>query len=91
MTTVNIQIDPLTTHGVLAHLGQAIDEIKLLRAIDCLKQQLYTGDAVKLDFGRRRYLVAELRHLNRQLEALRKQVIDDGCRHRLASNSVVAI
>ena len=91
MTTVNIHIDPLTTHGVLAQLGQAIEEIKLLRAIDCLKQQLYSGDDVKLDFGRRRYLVAELHHLNQQLQALREQAIGEGCRHGLASSSDIAI
>jgi hypothetical protein len=91
MTTVNIHIDPLTTQGVLAHLGQAIDEIKLLRAIDCLKQQLYTGEAVQIDFGRRRYLVAELRYLNLQLESLRKQAIADGCQHGLSRHSHAAI
>jgi len=87
MAQVNTQIDPLSTNVVLAHLGLAIDEIKLLRSIDDLKEQLRLSDTLRIDIDRRHYLVAELRYLNKRLMALRQQASDDGCRHGLARRS----
>ena len=79
MAQVNTHIDPLTTHGVLEFLGLAIDEIKLLRSIDHLKEQIRVSDVLQIDAERRRYLFAELRYLNKRLRSLREQAYD---RHR---------
>ena len=71
MSQTNIQIDPLSTAGVLKKLGLAIDEIKLMRSIDSISQQVMSGDADQLASGRRRYLMTELRFLNKRLQAVR--------------------
>jgi len=91
MAQVNTHIDPLSTSVVLAHLGLAIDEIKLLRSIDQLKEQLRLSDALRIDTDRRRFLVAELRYLDRRLMALRQQASGHGCRHGLSRRNNSAI
>ncbi len=91
MAQVNPQIDPLSTNVVLTHLGLAIDEIKLLRSIDQLKEQLRLSDSMRIDIDRRHFLVAELRYLNKRLILLREQASCNGCRRGLARRSNSAV
>jgi hypothetical protein len=72
MGQVNIHIDPLSTSCVLKYLGLAIDEIKLIRSIDSLNEQVRMSRSLNFEAGRHRYLVSELRFLNRQLRSLRE-------------------
>jgi hypothetical protein len=71
MSQINTHIDPLSTSCVLRYLGLAIDEIKLLRSIHSLKEQVKVCERTNFDPGRRRYLVSELQFLNMRLETLR--------------------
>ena len=71
MGQVNIHIDPLTTRKVLKQIGLAIDEIKLVRSINSLNEQVRMANADQLESGRRRYLVSELRFLNKRLQSVR--------------------
>lgn len=73
MSQTVIHIDPLTTNCVLKYLGLAIDEIKLVRSIDTISQQVNMGGSVELESGRRRYLVSELRFLNKRLASVREK------------------
>jgi hypothetical protein len=73
MSQTNIRIDPLSTSCVLKNLGLAIDEIKLVRSIDSLSEQVRISDDQRLDPGRRRYLISELRFLNKRLRAVREK------------------
>jgi hypothetical protein len=73
MSQTNIQIDPLTTNCVLKYLGLAIDEIKLVRSIDSISEQVRTSNATHLESGRRRYLISELRFLNKRLQSVREK------------------
>jgi hypothetical protein len=72
MSQVNIHIDPLSTNCVLKYLGMAIDEIKLLRSIDSLSEQVRMSRSLEFEAGRHRYLVSELQILNSQLRSLRE-------------------
>jgi len=77
MSQTIIQIDPLTTNCVLKNIGLAIDEIKLVRSINSIYEQVSASDEVstskaeQLESGRHRYLISELRFLNKRLESLR--------------------
>jgi hypothetical protein len=71
MSQTCIHIDPLTTSHVLQKLSLAIDEIKLVRSINSIKEQVNSPDAEQLESGRRRYLISELRFLNKRLKAVR--------------------
>ncbi len=71
MSQTIIHIDPLTTDCVLRHLGLAIDEIKLVRSIDNLTEQVRMSNAARLEPSRKRYLVSELRFLNMRLRSVR--------------------
>jgi len=71
MSQTNIRIDPLTTSCVLKNLGLAIDEIKLVRSIESIVEQVGSTKAEQLESGRHRYLISELRFLNKRLESLR--------------------
>jgi len=77
MSQTIIQIDPLTTTCVLKNLGLAIDEIKLVRSINSIYEQVSaseevsTSNAAHLESGRHRYLISELRFLNKRLTSLR--------------------
>ena len=73
MSQTNISIDPLTTSCVLKNLSLAIDEIKLVRAINSISEQVAVGDATQLESGRRRYLISELRFLNKRLSTVRER------------------
>ena len=73
MSQAHISIDPLSTSGVLRNLGLAIDEIKLVNAINSLERQVESGGAEQLESGRRRYLIAELRYLNKRLKMVREK------------------
>ena len=73
MSQTITHIDPLTTNCVLKHLGLAIDEIKLVRSINSLSQQVSMSDARQLESGRRRYLRSELRFLNKRLRSVREK------------------
>jgi len=74
MSQTNIRIDPLTTSCVLKNLGLAIDEIKLVRSIESIVEQVGSTKAEQLESGRHRYLISELRFLNKRLESLRAKV-----------------
>ena len=73
MSQTNIQIDPLTTSCVLKYLGLAIDEIKLVRSIDNLTEQVRMSNSQRLDPSRKRYLISELRFLNKRLRSVREK------------------
>ena len=73
MAQTNIHIDPLTTRCVLKYIGLAIDEIKLVRSINSLTEQVRLGTGAQLDPGRKRYLIAELRFLNKRLKTVREK------------------
>ena len=73
MSRASICIDPMTTYCVLKNLGLAIDEIKLVRMINSIKDQVENGNAEQLESGRRRYLVSELRFLDKRLQAVREK------------------
>ena len=73
MSKTNIHIDPLSTSCVLKYLGLAIEEIKLVRSIDSLTEQVRLSNAMQLDPQRKRYLVSELRFLNKRLRAVREK------------------
>ena len=73
MSQTNIHIDPLTTSCVLKYLGLAIDEIKLVRSIDSLTEQVRMSSDLQLDPDRKRYLVSELRFLNKRLRSVREK------------------
>ena len=77
MGQVNIHIDPLTTRCVLRQIGLAIDEIKLVRSINSLNEQVDMASAAHLGLGRRRYLVSELRFLNKRLQSVREKACAD--------------
>jgi len=66
-------IDPLSTDCVLKNLSLAIDEIKLVRSINAINVQIANGDAMQLESGRRRYLISELRFLNKRLQLVREK------------------
>ena len=73
MSQTITHIDPLTTSGVLKCLGLAIDEIKLVRSIDNLSLLVSMSGARQLESGRRRYLISELRFLNKRLRSVREK------------------
>ena len=73
MSQTNIHIDPLTTNCVLKYLGLAIDEIKLVRSIASLTEQVRMSNAMQIDTGRKRYLISELRFLNKRLRSVREK------------------
>jgi hypothetical protein len=73
MSQTIIHIDPLTTNCVLKYLGLAIDEIKLVRSIDSISEQVRMSRASQLESGRKRYLVSELRFLNKRLRSVREK------------------
>lgn len=71
MSQTVISIDPSTTSCILKNLGFAIEEIKLVRSINSISEQVSVRDAGQLESGRRRYLISELRFLNKRLQAVR--------------------
>jgi len=75
MSQLNIHIDPLSTQCVLRNMGLAIDEIKLVRSIDSIRQQVRMSNASQLESGRKRYLISELRFLNKRLRSVREKAI----------------
>ena len=75
MSQTNIHIDPLTTNCVLKYLGLAIDEIKLVRSINNLTELVRMSNAQRLDPGRKRYLISELRFLHKRLRSVREKAI----------------
>ena len=72
MTTSN-HINPLSTHCVLTTMGLAIDEIKLIRLIDSIFDQIKNANAEHLASGRTRYLVTEMRFLTKRLRLVREK------------------
>ena len=77
MSQTVTQIVPLTTNCVLKHFGLAIDEIKLMRSIDSLRQQVDVSGARQLESGRKHYLISELRFLNKRLQSVREKANTD--------------
>ena len=73
MSQTSISIDPLTTVCVLKNMSLAIDEIKLVRSINTISEQVEEKDAAQLESGRRHYLISELRFLNKRLQAVREK------------------
>ena len=73
MSQTSISIDPLSTVCVLKNMSLAIDEIKLVRSINNISEQVETKDAAQLESGRRRYLISELRFLNKRLLSVREK------------------
>jgi hypothetical protein len=73
MSKTSISIDPLTTSCVLKKMSLAIDEIKLVRSINSINEQVEAKDAAQLESGRLHYLVSELRFLNKRLQVIREK------------------
>ena len=73
MSQTNIHIDPLSTSCVLKYLGLAIDEIKIVRSINNINEQVMINSAASLESGRKRYLISELRFLNKRLRSIREK------------------
>ncbi len=73
MSQTITHIDPLSTDGVLKHMCFVIDEIKLLRSIDSLTEQIRLSQTPEFDPSRKRYLISELRFLNKRLHSLRER------------------
>ncbi len=80
MSQTEIEINPLTTTCVLKNLGLAIEEIKLLRSISDIYEQVDANVEVgsdakseQLASGRHRYLKSELRFLNKRLKLVREK------------------
>jgi len=73
MSQTSISIDPLSTVCVLKNMSLAIDEIKLVRSINSISEQVEAKSAAQLESGRRRYLISELRFLNKRLQAVREK------------------
>ena len=75
MSQTSISIDPQTTVCVLKNMSLVIDEIKLVRSINIINEQVEAKDAAQLESGRRRYLISELRFLNKRLQAVRVKAL----------------
>ena len=73
MSQTIIHIDPLSTQCVLKYMSLAIDEIKLVRSINSLSEQVRMSNSLAIDAGRKRYLISELRFLNKRLQSVREQ------------------
>jgi len=73
MSQTSINIDPLTTVCVLKNMSLAIDEIKLVRSINRISEQVEARHATQLESERRDYLMTELRFLNKRLQAVREK------------------
>jgi hypothetical protein len=73
MSQTNIHIDPLSTSCVLKYLGLAIDEIKLVRSINSLTEQVRMSNTARIEPARKNYLISELRFLNKRLHSLREK------------------
>ena len=73
MSQTRGHINPLNTSDVLQSLGLAIDEIKLIRSIASINEQVSSPDAEQLESGRHRYLISELRFLNKRLRTVREK------------------
>ncbi len=73
MSQTITHIDPLSTHCVLKHMGLMIDEIKLVRSIINLNEQMRMDRVTRLESERKRYLVSELRFQNQRLLSLREK------------------
>ena len=73
MSQTSSSIDPLSTECVLKNMSLAIDEIKLVRSINSISEQVEAKDATQLESGRRRYLMSELRFLNKRLLLVREK------------------
>jgi hypothetical protein len=73
MNQAQVSINPRSTSCVLKNLGLAIEEIKLVRSINSLREQVESGGAAQLQSGRRRYLNTELRFLQKRLLMVREK------------------
>ena len=73
MSPTSISIDPLTTGCILKKMSLAIDEIKLVRSINSITEQVESKGAAQLESGHLYYLVSELRFLNKRLQAVREK------------------
>lgn len=73
MSQTNIHIDPLSTSCVLKYLGLAIDEIKLVRSINNLTEQVRMSHLASIEPARKHYLISELRFLNKRLRSVREK------------------
>ena len=73
MSQTVIHIDPLSTQCVLKYMSLAIDEIKLVRSINSLSEQVRMSHSLAVDPGRKRYLISELRFLNKRLKSVREK------------------
>ena len=73
MSQTSVSIDPLTTVCVLKNMSLAIDEIKLVRSINSISEQVEARDTAQLESERRSYLITELRFLNKRLQAVREK------------------
>jgi hypothetical protein len=71
MMTMSNHINPLSTQCVLKFMGLAIDEIKLIRSIDLIFEQMKNTNAEHFSSGRTLYLVTELRYLTKRLRSVR--------------------
>jgi hypothetical protein len=73
MSQTSVSIDPMSTECVLKNMSLAIDEIKLVRSINSISEQVEAKDAAQVESERRHYLISELRFLNKRLQTVREK------------------
>lgn len=74
MSQLQTFIDPSSTSQLLNNLSLAIDETKLVRAIDSMENDIYKIESVSGPSKRTRFLRAQISCLQTQLVELRKRV-----------------
>ncbi len=67
-------IDPSSTSQLLNNLSLAIDETKLVRAIDSMQNDIYKIEMASGPSKRTRFLRREIGYLEARLERIRQQV-----------------
>jgi len=74
MSQLQTLIDPMSTSQLLNNLSLAIDETKLVRAIDRMQNDIYKIESVRGPSKRTQFLRKEILNLQGQLTKLRQGV-----------------
>ena len=74
MSQLQTFIDPTSTSQLLNNLNRAIDETKLVRAIDSMQNDIYQIESISGPSKRTTFLRREIASLQAQLAELRKRV-----------------
>ena len=73
MSQLQTFIDPMSTSQLLNNLSLAIDETKLVRAIDRMQNDIYKIESVSGSSKRTQFLRREILNLQGQLTKLRQR------------------